>query len=190
MADSAMKRNEGFDARFESLYRRFHPEILAYFARRIPRSDAEDATARVFTTVWRRIDEVPEGDMAVAWLFGVARNVLSNHRRSWSRKLRLRHRLANRRAPENDPPDVVVLRSEEDQMLIRALERLSSSDQELLKLVTWEKLPYSVIGDLLGVSEGAVGKRVSRARKRLARELERIERTGLLPFHLFTKKES
>ena len=190
MAEPAMKQNRSSDSRFEALYRRFHPEILAYFVRRIHRSEAEDATAQVFTVVWRRIDDVPDGDGAVAWLFGVARNVLSNHRRSWRRKLRLRYRLANRRTPESDPPDVVVVRSEEDQILMRALERLSSSDQELLKLATWEKLPYSVIAELLDTSEAAVGQRVSRARKRLKRELERIERTGLLPFHLFTKKES
>jgi RNA polymerase sigma-70 factor (ECF subfamily) len=163
------------ESRFDALYRAHHAEILAYFLRRIPRSDAEDAAANVFTVAWRRLDHIPEGDHAIGWLYGVAHKILSNHRRGWRRAMKLNQRLAGLGAPSPVTPELQVVRSAEDQMLLDALDQLSWSDSEILKLATWEKLPYVAIGALFGVSEAAVGQRISRARKRLAKSLDRVE---------------
>ncbi|WP_369974494.1 hypothetical protein [Nocardiopsis sp. FIRDI 009] len=43
--------------------------------------------------VWTRIDDVPSGDQARPWVFGVARNVLANHRRGARRRDALAARL-------------------------------------------------------------------------------------------------
>lgn len=168
----AMMRSE---SRFDLLYRRHHAEILAYFVRRIPRSDAEDAAANVFTVAWRRIDQVPEDDDAIKWLYGVAHKTLSNHRRGWRRAVKLTQRLSGLAAPASASPELYVVRSAEDQMLWDALELLSPTQSEILKLATWEKLSHATIASLMGISEAAVGQRISRARKRLAKSLERIE---------------
>lgn len=190
MAGTAMEPTDGADARFESLYREHHAEILAYFIRRIPRSDAEDAAARVFTVAWRRLADIPESDRALAWLFGVARRVLSNHRRGWHRRIRLSDRIQGHVSRHVDSPEVLVVRSEEDQMLIEALERLRLSDREILKLATWEKLSHAAIGELLEISEDAVAQRLHRARQRLAKELDRLENRQLLSVRLLSRKES
>ncbi len=189
MAEAARNTNDAPGVRFDSLYRAFHREILAYFLRRMPRADAEDAAAEVFTVAWRRIDEVPPGSDATAWLYGVAHNVLSNHRRGWRRALRLGRRLAGLASEVVQTPETQVIRSAEDELLLAALHRLRWSDRELLRLVTWEKLSYESIGDLLGISEAAAGKRISRARKRLAGELARLERKKRFPVPLLRRKE-
>lgn len=163
------------ERRFDDLYRSHHAEVLAYFARRIPRSDAEDAAANVFTVAWRRFDQIPPGDDAVRWLYGVAHKTLSNHRRSWRRAKKLKTRLSGLAAPASMTPELQVVMSAEDQMLLRAVELLSVSDSEILKLATWEKLSHDAIGGVLGISDAAVGQRISRARKRLAKNLERVE---------------
>lgn len=163
------------ESRFDDLYRAHHREILAYFVRRIPRPDAEDAAADVFTVAWRRFDQIPEGDAAVSWLFGVAHKTLSNHRRSWRRAVRLRGRLAGLAPSSPTTPELQVVRSAEDQMLLDALHQLAPSDAEILKLATWEKLAHETIGTMLGISEAAVAQRISRARGRLAKHLSRIE---------------
>jgi DNA-directed RNA polymerase specialized sigma24 family protein len=49
------------ELRFNSLYELRHPAVLAYFARRIGREEAPDATDEVFAVAWRRIDLVPPG---------------------------------------------------------------------------------------------------------------------------------
>ena len=171
MAPSATRSKDTFDA----LYRAHHADVLAYFMRRIPRADAEDAAANVFTVVWRRLDEVPGGDNALRWLFGVAHHTLANHRRGWLRNVRLKHRLAGLGAASPVTPEVQVIRTVEDELLLAALDLLSWPDAEILKLATWEKLSHSSIAELLGVSEAAVGQRISRARKRLGKNLERVE---------------
>lgn len=93
-------------SRFDSLYRDHHREILAYFIRRIPRSDAEDAAADVFTVAWRRLDQIPKGDQAVGWLYGVAHKVLSNHWRAGRRALWLNRRLGGLGSPAPETPEL------------------------------------------------------------------------------------
>ncbi|MEV4369083.1 sigma-70 family RNA polymerase sigma factor [Nonomuraea sp. NPDC049637] len=68
--------------RFVEVYESTYEPILGYVLRRCPHpEDAADVVAETFTTAWRRIEELPEGDEARLWLYGVARRVLANHRR-------------------------------------------------------------------------------------------------------------
>lgn len=161
------------EARFDALYRGHHREILAYCIRRLPPAEAEDAAADVFAIAWRRIDDVPPADEAIAWLFGVAHRVLSNHRRAGRRFRRLSGRLGGLGSSPSETPETQVVRSAEQQLLITALESLRWSDQEILRLATWEQLPHASIAEMLGISPSAVGQRLSRARKRLGEELVR-----------------
>jgi RNA polymerase sigma factor (sigma-70 family) len=154
--------------RFEAIYTAHYPAILSYVRRRTDSpDDAADAIAESFTTAWRRLDEVPEGEEARLWLYGVARRVLANHRRGESRRTALAVRLRAELAAWAEPvtgqdPDVVSA----------AFQGLSPGDRELLSLVAWEGLTSAQIATVLGCSNGAVRLRLHRARKRLARELD------------------
>lgn len=120
---------------------------------------------------WRRIEDVPPGDQARAWLFGVAYRVLSNQRRSAARRMRLAERAAmSGVAPRW--PDEVVIQSEEAAEVNQALKRLRPIDREILQLTLWEDLAPMEIAEVLGVSRAAVDQRYSRAKRRLARELD------------------
>jgi RNA polymerase sigma-70 factor (ECF subfamily) len=153
--------------RFEELYRAYYPAVLSYVRRRtdLP-EDAADVIAETFTTAWRRLEDIPAGEGARLWLYGVARRVLANHRRGESRRtalgLRLRAELTEwaESITDQDPSAVRV-----------AFARLSPGDRELLSLVGWEGLRTAEIATVLGCSSGAVRIRLHRARKRLAREL-------------------
>ena len=190
MAELGVGTDSKVDSRFDTLYRLHHREVRAYFVRRMPRSDAEDAAAEVFTVAWRRLDQIPEGDGAVGWLYGVAHKVLSNHLRTWRRALRLNRRLGGFAQPSPETPELHVVRSAEDEILIRTLDRLRLSDREILKLATWEKLSHKSIGAMLDISETAVDQRILRARKRLAQELEHIENAQRFPVSLLRRKEN
>jgi DNA-directed RNA polymerase specialized sigma24 family protein len=76
-------RERGDQARFTRLAETAGPRVLAYLARRVdPPGDAADLLAEVFATAWRRVDDLPADDgEAAAWLFGIARGTLANHRR-------------------------------------------------------------------------------------------------------------
>jgi DNA-directed RNA polymerase specialized sigma24 family protein len=79
----------------EVLYQDNFAQVLAYALRRTATAeDAADVAAETFAVAWRRLDEVPAGDGARLWLYGVARHVVANQRRGEVRRRRLAHRLA------------------------------------------------------------------------------------------------
>lgn len=153
--------------RFEALYAQHQPDVLAYFLRRLDREDAVEASADVFMTLWRRIDEAPDGDEARPWLFGVAHNVLRNRRRTSRRLARLigRFGTTHRPAPQLSP-EVLVVRRAEDAAVVEALERLSLGDREVLTLSLWEEASFEDVGRVVGCSRHAAEQRYARALRR------------------------
>jgi RNA polymerase sigma-70 factor (ECF subfamily) len=152
--------------RFEEMYAATYSPILGYALRRCASpEDAADVVAETFTVAWRRFDEIPAGENARLWLYGVARRVLANHRRGESRRrlrtTQLRDEIAVVGA---DPVDALVIR--------RAFGDLSDDDRELLGLVAWEGLDHSGIAAVLGCSKGTARVRLHRARKRFSRALQ------------------
>ena len=80
--------------RFEEIYAANCGPILGYALRRTGNGDdAADVVAETFLTAWRRLDDVPPGDGARLWLYGVARRVLANYRRGERRRFELADRL-------------------------------------------------------------------------------------------------
>ena len=154
--------------RFEAVYTANHAPILGYALRRTTRpEDAADVLAETFLTAWRRLDEVPDGDGARLWLYGVARRVLANYYRGERRRSALADRLRDEVAHAYRPPELTG----ESAHLADALRRLSEQDRELLTLATWEGLDYGQIAAVLGCSRNAVRIRLHRARARLAAQL-------------------
>ncbi len=102
---SALADDSGADssARFRALYKSTFSDIYAYATRALApdQSEIDDVVAEVYLVAWRRIDELPQSPEDRLWLFGVARNVVRNTRRSTNRRLLLVHRI--RRQPH--PPD-------------------------------------------------------------------------------------
>lgn len=161
------------DAAFDHLYRTHYPQVLAYCLRRTSRASAEDAAAEVFTVAWRRLADIPPGQRTLPWLYGVAYRVISHQWRSARRFRNLATRLAGLGQQEPAGPETQVVRRAEDQLVIDAASRLSASDQEILRLAGWERLPHEQIASVLGISVAAVAQRFSRAKKRLAKEYDR-----------------
>src|SRR5262245_40987250 len=64
------------EARFTQLYARYKSPIRAFCNRRVLSDAVDDAVAEAFLTMWRRIDEVPDGDAALVWLYSVAYRVI------------------------------------------------------------------------------------------------------------------
>lgn len=146
-----------------------YPAIATYVRRRAGSpDDIADVIAETFTTAWRRLNDVPEGDGARLWLYGVARRTLANHFRGEERRAALAVRLREEITTWAD--SVVGAES-----AYEAFKRLSDDDRELLALVAWEGLSGAEIAKVLGCSLGAARLRLHRARKRLSRELAHLD---------------
>lgn len=149
-------------AAFAALFEAHLDAILAYARRRTDQlSDAEDVTADTFTVVWRRIEHLPtETSAQLPWLYGIARRVLSNQRRTMARRQRLLDRLRSALVPHRSPASVTDVAG--------ALSALRPADQEILRLAAWEDLSHAEIGVVLGITPNAAAIRLHRARRRLS----------------------
>lgn len=154
------------DNEFRCFYTEHRSSVWTYCARRLPPDEVMDAVADVFLVVWRRADDVPEGDAARLWMYGIARNVVRNRRRSAHRRRRLTERLKANHNSEFAP--VHTSGSELDPAVRAALGQLSGRDRELVLLRAWEDLTLADIAAVTGLSVRAVESRLARARKKLA----------------------
>lgn len=163
------------EGQYRRLFDRYGREVYAYCRRRTDAVTAADAAAETFTVAWRRLDDVPHGDAALGWLYGVARRVLANEFRRTRRSRRLLDRLRGDPAAPSPTPEAVVVRRERDRTMLEALNRLRQEDREVLRLAWWEELPHAEIAALVGASPQAVSQRIHRAARRVAREFERLD---------------
>jgi RNA polymerase sigma factor (sigma-70 family) len=155
--------------RFDQVYAVHHAAILGYALRRTSNADdAADVIAETFLIAWRRIDDIPAGESARPWLYGVARRVLANQRRGEQRRSalgdRLRSELAAERFRREPPPGLDEVAA--------AHRSLGDTDREILTLAAWEGLDARQIAVVLGCSSNAARIRLHRARRRLAAALD------------------
>jgi RNA polymerase sigma factor (sigma-70 family) len=155
--------------RFESLFREHYPAVRGYALRRTSPDAAQDAVAETFLVAWRRLEDVP--DDALPWLFGVARRVLANQRRSAGRSAALTDRLGATAADTGSHEEGV----DEADALRSALARLSEQDREALMLVAWHGLSGVRAARAAGCTRAAFAVRLHRARKRLADHLAELD---------------
>jgi RNA polymerase sigma-70 factor (ECF subfamily) len=164
------KLRRAFDAHFDALNR--------YCLRRIAADDVNDVVSEVFVVAWRKIDKMPDEPESLPWLYRVARNEISNRRRSTRRLQALRARVGGLANHPEPGPELIVVRNEQHARVRKALSEPRSSDQEILLLRTHEELDYDQISVAVGCTPEAARKRVARALRRLpsATDLEVVAR--------------
>lgn len=150
------------DAHFDEVVSEVWDPLQRYLGRRLPAHQVDDVLSETLLVIWRRLDDVPT-DAVLPWSYSVARRCLANHRRSDNRRLALVRRL-EQEPPPGDPVDIE---------LDRALSRLPDADRELLHLWAWEQLEPREIALVLGLTPNAVSLRLTRAKKKLEKELTR-----------------
>jgi len=159
------------DAAFREVYAATFDEVRRFCLRRLPVSDVNDAVSEVYLVAWQKADEIPRGDEALRWLYGVARNVVRHTERSNRRRLRLTAKAMREPTSTVLGPEMQVVRHSDDEALATAIGRLSESDQEVIRLRGWEDLNAPAIAQVLGCSVSAAEKRSARAFKRLEKTL-------------------
>lgn len=144
---------------FEGLFRTHARDVFRFVVRRAARDDADDLTAEVFTTAWRRREDVPEG-FELAWLFRTAGFTIANHHRK-SQPV-----LVETMPEEGDhsSPEFLVM---EDLEVRAAFAQLGARDQQILLLAAWEGLQGEALASVLDISRSGADAALSRARSRL-----------------------
>ena len=155
-------------AALRTLLRSSAPDLLGYFARRVPsRDDAADLVGETMLTVWKRIDTMPtEPEHQRRWLFVVAAHTLSNHRRSSRRRRDLTGRLRALLAEAPTTPDAQEAVAVRDAVL-----RLDDAHRELVTLVHWEGFTLVDAAEILGLNPSTARSRYAAARSTLRQSL-------------------
>ncbi len=166
--------NQTSSRRFAELYQAHYPRLVDFARRRVGADEVEDLVAEVFLTAWRRIDDAPEGDRALPWLYRIAYHRTGNHWRGRDRHLRLIKRLATVRStlPPPLPDPEGVDGGQRIDRILDAAARLGATDLEVLRLAHWEQLTVGEIALVLGIAPNSAKQRLRRARRRLQREYE------------------
>ncbi|MEU7884797.1 RNA polymerase sigma factor [Microbispora bryophytorum] len=163
--------------RFAGVFDRHADEIHAYAGRRLGPEHADDVTAETFLVAFRKRHRYDTSRPdARPWLYGIAGNLISGHRRSEVRRLR---------ALARTPRDVDERGLHEEErgaerasaaalrpVLAAALARLSAAERELLLLVAWADLSYEEAAEALKIPIGTVRSRLHRVRAKLRRHLD------------------
>lgn len=161
------------EERFTRIYEAHYLAVLAYCARRVDRSEAEDAASETFSVLWRKIDTI-DPEHPLPWLYRVAHGAVRNRRRGARRRSSLRSKLAGVEREATDGADMVVVRNDQDRQVLDAVSRLRERDQEVLRLSIWEELSAPDIAATLGCSVSAAEQRLHRAKRRLAQKLSSV----------------
>ncbi|MBE1534675.1 RNA polymerase sigma factor [Actinomadura algeriensis] len=167
---SIIVRSRDEPEQFAQIFDRYYSAIHRYAAARLGPSVADDVAAETFLAAFDRRDRYDtDWPEARAWLYGIATNLISRHRRS---EVRYYRALARTPAPDGpaDHADRVADRVSAQTLgpdLARGLAALSKGDRDALLLVACAQLSYAQAASALGVKVGTVGSRVNRARRKL-----------------------
>ncbi|WP_340379738.1 RNA polymerase sigma factor [Streptomyces sp. SS7] len=167
----------GLLAGFEEFYRRHVDAVTRFVARRVddPHT-AADLTAEIFLAVLDSAHTYRPGlGSETAWLYGIARNVVSSERRRAAREAERDRRFSGRRLLEAD--DIARLEDKLDaespgRRLLAALSRLPEGERAVIELVAVDQLTVTEAAAALGIRQVTARVRLHRARKALRAEAE------------------
>jgi RNA polymerase sigma-70 factor (ECF subfamily) len=154
---------------FRRLYRDHYRTVCRYLAARADREVVEDVAAETFLIAWRRQAQMPAH--VVPWLLNTAGKCLANQRRSRDRAHALASRLAGLMPEQSPGVEDALERVDQRRALLTALVAVGERDRELLLLRHWDGLAPREIATVLELGPVAVRARLSRAGRRLEREL-------------------
>ena len=153
--------------RLGELFERHHKHLFNFFLRLTrERSVAEDLVQEVFVRMLKYRATYREDAEFTPWMFRLARNAATDLWRARPKELPADENLPEPAADLPHPADAME-EIDRRRRLAKALDRLPAEKRELLLLARFSGMRYDEIGELLGVSVGAVKVRVHRAMKDL-----------------------
>lgn len=158
---------DGEVALLSELFERHNRRLYHYFLRATGgRAAAEDLVQEVFVRLLKYRHTYRDGAPFAPWLWTSARNAATDHYRGRPAEL---PQFEDEPEPATaEPSPLAELEGAEARRRLRsALDALAPEKREVLLLARFSDLKYQRIGELLGISEGAVKLRVHRAMKDL-----------------------
>ena len=155
----------------EAAWPAFEQQLRGYVGRRIVDGAADDLVGDILLRLVRSRDKLAEARNPTAWVYRVAANAITDHRRKHARETNALDAAAREPAgtePEPDTETAALARC-----LLPLIESLPAPYAEALRLTDIEGLSQTAAADRLGLSVSGMKSRVQRARHKLKTALLR-----------------
>ncbi len=161
------------EASFDRLFEEYSAPIYNYVLRMVgDRDRAADIAQDTFIKAYRKLDSLTDDAAARSWLYRIATNTAIDDMRR--RRFLVRNdddEQQTDRADHRPGPEQQVMSTQLDERLQRALLRLKPERRQCLLLSDLEDMSAQQIGDVMGLSYGAVRTLLCRARGDMRRHL-------------------
>jgi RNA polymerase sigma factor (sigma-70 family) len=166
--------------RFAAVFDRYYAQIHAFAAQRLGQSLADDVAAETFLITFDRREryDLSRPD-ARPWLYGIASNLISRHRRAEARQYRALARTGVAGVSEGHSDQVAIRLDAQAHRgpLMAALAGISTTNRDVLLLVAWAELSCEEAAEALGIPAATARVRLHRARKKIRTALGQTEPT-------------
>lgn len=159
---------------FEDVYQRWFDDVQRWLgALGAHSADVDDLTQELFVIVGRKLPEF-DGANLPGWLYGIARRLVSAHRRKlWVRSMFLR--CADRSALDGVTPSVLFERKEARAIVERAMQGMTAKRRRVFALFEIEGYSGEEIAALEGIALNTVWTRLFHARRDFVQRVTDVE---------------
>lgn len=156
------------------LFTRHFRAVFRFFRTKLDDELAEELSQVCFLACVDGRDKFRAASSFRTYLFAIARNQLFMHFRKRGRQVEVSTFETQSMADLGAGPSTLVAARAEQRLLLRALRRIPVDFQIAVELFYWEGLATREIATVLGVPEGTVRSRLTRAREHLATQMRAL----------------
>jgi RNA polymerase sigma-70 factor (ECF subfamily) len=166
---------QGDDSAFERIVQEHWADVAALANRLLGwPGDVEDILQNIFLSAFVGIKKFRGQCSLKTWLFTITINECRNYRYRQMLRLRLFARGRQRVSHSSAPADGTAAKRETFEQVRRAVKALPAKYREPVVLKYLQQLASDEIARILGISEGTLQVRLSRARKKLKETLAEL----------------
>jgi RNA polymerase sigma-70 factor, ECF subfamily len=152
----------------QALFARHRTSVYRWLLRFVSNETlAEDLMSEVFLDVWRQAARFECRSSVSTWLLSIARHKALSARRRRT-EAELDEKIQATVADPADDPEVALGEKDRDEVLRRALTRLSPEHRQVIDLVYYHEKSVDEVAQILDVPPATVKTRMFYARKKLA----------------------
>ncbi|MBL8149211.1 MAG: sigma-70 family RNA polymerase sigma factor [Blastocatellia bacterium] len=162
------RARSGDDEAFRLIFNRFARPIISFIYDMVGKQEtAEELTQETFVRAYRSLSTLKDDTKISTWLFGIAKNVVRESRRSLAREVDDSHISTMR--DETQKPEENLLEKELDQVIKKALEKLDQDKRLVFTLKVFQQLSYEEIATITGYSIPKLKTDLHRAKAEMRR---------------------
>ena len=159
----------------QALFARHRTSVYRWLLRFVSNETlAEDLLSEVFLSVWRQAARFECRSSVSTWLLSIARHKALSARRHRT-EAELDEKIEATVADPANDPELTLQEKNRDELLRRALTRLSPEHRQVIDLVYYHEKSVDEVAQIIDVPPATVKTRMFYARKKLAQLVKRAE---------------